>query len=468
MTDKRSTTQKSYGVLVGVGKRDEEDNNAMAISAADAENIELALVNFCKFPKEQIKIRISGEAKKEMVLEEIRALASITSNAPADLVIIYFSGHGYKIGGKYYLVCNDTQNADIQKTAIEGGDFVNLLNEIRSEKLLVILDCCHAKGMTEIPFEKDDLLNPASQPNRVVLTACHSSQVSYLSRPVSIFTYALIEGLGGKCFLSGDKEVTILELALYVRERVATLSEQVLRPSEPQKPNLNILKGGYTSNFVLARFPNGLPKKMFFKEPFQSLATADGKNLLDMNLVVPEGIIQETTAYRARFTAWMITETTIQQSGDGSINVKDSAGNIFNVHNGVSDDIINQMFSHLKKNDKEWFKVMQAMLEIIQKQRDPGSTELLERIKKIEATINSAKPLDEMNDATAFKNELLAELDDNGFSAVPTVLKKIEISGLKYIKSSFANLRNDANSSLTTLSPDSYIVRLKVFIGMIK
>jgi hypothetical protein len=73
-----------------------------------------------------------------------------------------------------------------------------------------------------------------------------------------------------------------------------------------------------------------------------------------------------------------------------------------------------------------------------------------------------------VTDLESFRNKIIHLLDEQGFAAIPAVLQEIEKSGYSYNKPAFANLRNDAMSNLAMLSPNDYITRLKVFIGMLK
>lgn len=70
-------------------------------------------------------------------------------------------------------------------------------------------------------------------------------------------------------------------------------------------------------------------------------------------------------------------------------------------------------------------------------------------------------------DLMTLTSRLLDMLDDQGFAAVPIVLEAIRRSGRQYNKPAFANLRNDGLTNLALLSPNDYIIRLKIFIGMI-
>jgi len=323
---------KAYALSIGIGNR-EVDSPAMATSANDARRIGKELVGRAKFMPEKVQTLINADASVSNVLKELDKIADITESAPADMVIIYFSGHGCVKNDIYYIVCRDTVNSDVEHTAIKGSVFVEKLKAIRTDKMLIFLDCCHSGGMydpIDIPFDEADVLK---MKNRVIISASKPDKVSYLSKPLSIFTYALVEGLAGKFFSGNDTDVTLFDLAMYLRERVVPLSEN------KQQPQLNILRDSFTSDFVIARYPNGQPRPAAFDEDF-SLLTNEGK---DINTNI-ETVKDEE--FRKEFS-WMVnvsgnnntvvgvnngtitTENTVQNA-EKIVNMGDVSGSTFN------------------------------------------------------------------------------------------------------------------------------------------
>jgi len=354
---------RSHYLVVGVGKR-EDDSPAMAVSALDAEHLKRAFHSYGLFSNKDQQLLTNEEATKAGILDKLDQLATKTNKERADLVIIFFSGHGAVLDDTYYLICRDTSVEDVN-TAIEGAVFVEKLKAIRCDKMLVLLDCCHSAGMTDIPFDKELILE---QPNRVILTACAKSQLSYLSSPVSVFTYAVIEALGGK-FLPGsdDKEVTVFNLAMDVRERVVALSEQVLKPAEVQKPQLNVLEKSGTTNFILARYPLGGPREIkIFKDEFAALKSVDGK---DLNMEAGKITDKE---YRDKFK-WMITNT-IVNSGDGNYIVQGST-----INNGLSEAALKDILNRMEAKDK----IIETLIRELKNQPDPASQALKAKIETV-------------------------------------------------------------------------------------
>lgn len=317
---------KAYALSIGIGNR-EVDSPAMATSANDARRIGKELVGRAKFMPEKVRTLINADATVSNVLKELDNIADITKSAPADMVIIYFSGHGCVKNDIYYIVCRDTVNTDVENTAIKGSVFVEKLKTIQTDKMLILLDCCHSGGMydpIDIPFDEEDVLK---MKNRVIISASKADKVSFLSKPLSIFTYALVEGLAGKFFSGNDTDVTLFNLAMYLRERVVPLSEN------KQQPQLNILRDSLTSDFVIARYPNGQPRPAAFDEDF-SLLTNEGKDInTSMDTVKDE-------EFRKEFS-WMINvsgnNNTVIAGNKGTITIENTTQNaekIVNIENG--------------------------------------------------------------------------------------------------------------------------------------
>jgi hypothetical protein len=356
----------SYCLLVGVGKR-EADSEAMKVSADDAMYLGKAIKKFLLLKDDKITLVRNEEARKQNVLQRLDELAEITAANPADFVLIFFSGHGARFEGKYYLICRDSNRDYIDDTAIRGDLFLDKLNAIQTDKMLVLLDCCHSKGMSdrEIPFDETGFLKSR---NRVILTACPASQLSYLSKPASIFTYAVIEALSGKFLNEDEKKVTLFSLAMDVRERVVTLSAKSLGIDPPQKPQLNVLPESSTTNFELAAYPTGRGQAItFFKdEQLTALTSDDGKNI---NLEVAN---EPDEDFRRTYN-WLYQNNTIRDIGDGNYIVQGVQGDV-QINNGISAEQLSTILKSVSSQIKADF------VSMLNEKEDPDAKQLVERV----------------------------------------------------------------------------------------
>ncbi|HEX6304670.1 MAG TPA: caspase family protein [Anaerolineales bacterium] len=151
-----------------------------------------------------------------------------------DLLLFYFSGHGVlDTHGRLFLAVKDTERPLLRATAIPAAFITDEMNNSRSQRQLLILDCCHSgafargtKGSlgasvgTSAAFEGTGY-------GRVVMTATDATQYAWegdqaVGEPVnSVFTHHLIDGLkSGEADANHDGVVTIDELYDYSYRQV--------------------------------------------------------------------------------------------------------------------------------------------------------------------------------------------------------------------------------------------------------
>lgn len=280
-----------YALIIGVGQRS-EDAPAMSITAKDAIRVSTELKNRCNIKIEDIVLLIEKDATRKNVFAAIEDLINKTQTNEAEIVWVYFSGHGCQIvnttNTTHFLITNDTTNTNLENSAIEGTDFVNKLNNINAKKMILLLDCCHAGGInikrSNLPFDSEQFL---SRSNRVVIASSHSEEVSFTSQPLSVFTYVFVNGLAGTYFGKNDNDVTVFDLAMYIREFVYPLTKR------KQRPQLSLINRE-TENFTLVSYPNGKPIFPAFDSEFK-LSDGYGKAI---DLEIP---IVHDDKYREQF-----------------------------------------------------------------------------------------------------------------------------------------------------------------------
>jgi len=208
-------------------------------------------------------------ATRDAVLSALDALAQ---RADAEsTVVVYFSGHGYQISTStddlYFLMPYGYDINQLKTTAIKGTEFATKLRAIPAQKLLVLLDCCHAGGVGEAKAPGIEALSKSPLPpealellqegrGRVLIASSRKDEQSFAGRPYSAFTLALIEALSGMGVAKQDGFVRVADLALHTRQVVPG------RTRDRQHP---VLHFEHADNFVLAYYaggdtqPKGLP-----------------------------------------------------------------------------------------------------------------------------------------------------------------------------------------------------------------
>jgi uncharacterized caspase-like protein len=212
----------------------------------------------CAYPVNQVELLTGEAAGRQAVLDAFDRLAEAADESST--VIIYFSGHGYRactpIGEAYFLIPFGVEMERLKETAISGSEFTVRLQVIRSKKLLLLLDCCHAGGVglakglelakSPLPLEALEILKQGK--GRVIISSCKESELSYGGKPYSAFTLALIEAFSGQGASKQDGFVRAADLAMYAREKVPG------RTKERQHPILHFEEA---DNFVLGYYAAG-------------------------------------------------------------------------------------------------------------------------------------------------------------------------------------------------------------------
>jgi tetratricopeptide (TPR) repeat protein len=170
-----------------------------------------------------------------------KAIADLyNKKKPDDLLLLYFSGHGIlDEQGRLYLAVKDTEHNLLSGTAIPANFITDEMNNSRSKRQVLILDCCHSgafargtKGViggsagTAIAFEGTGY-------GRVVLTATDTTQYAWEGDQIigkaenSLFTHFLINGLRtGDADANHDGSITVDELYDYIYNLVIQKTPQ--------------------------------------------------------------------------------------------------------------------------------------------------------------------------------------------------------------------------------------------------
>lgn len=150
-------------------------------------------------------------------------------------MIVYFSGHGGKLhipgqSPEYFLVPYGYDPTRYQETVLSDQEFTSKIEAIQARKLVVLLDCCHAGGVSVLKnvgatFEKSPappiLLNSLQVGSgRVVIASSRENEYSYTGTPYSVFTTCLMEALRGKAAVKKDGLAHILDVLSYLFDQV--------------------------------------------------------------------------------------------------------------------------------------------------------------------------------------------------------------------------------------------------------
>jgi uncharacterized caspase-like protein len=215
-------------LLIGVSEY-EPGLNPLPAAVKDVEAMRRILVNPEMGGIAEGDITVLKNPQRQEMEEAIYRL--FANRQKDDLLLFYFSGHGIKDdSGKLYLSTRFTRKENgklIKPSAVAASFLHETINESRSQRQVLILDCCFsgaiAKGMT---VKDDGTVHVQEQlggKGRAILTSSNSTQYSFGQEgsDLSVYTQYLVEGIEkGAADKDNDGWISIDELHGYASEKV--------------------------------------------------------------------------------------------------------------------------------------------------------------------------------------------------------------------------------------------------------
>ena len=181
------------------------------------------------------------------------AFARYRSIDPGDVFIFYVASHGTVAGEdlanrEYFLIPSNVNTATdeaIRRDALSEGELKQLIASIPATRKLLLLDTCHAgamgdammlttRGLEELAAVK--VLSGAV--GSTVLSASTSDQEALEGQDGhGLFTWVLLQGLGGSADFRKNGYINTFDLADYVDDEVPKVAEQHFH--RKQIPNLH-------------------------------------------------------------------------------------------------------------------------------------------------------------------------------------------------------------------------------------
>jgi hypothetical protein len=293
---------KGYALLIGV------DENAVphwslpdVIKDMVAFRAVLTHPERCGYLEKNVKALTGKEATRENILDGLvwlqdRIKAEKSSNVT---VVVYYTGHGWRDAEEkppdYFLIPYNVSEDQIRSRALRASDFASAIKGLDSQRLLVILDCCHSGGMgvkgasflpagyvpAAVPpqlllgSEKSvsvadgakGLSELATGAGRAVINSSQAHQLSYIRKDgkMSIFTYHLIEALTGHAQPKENAtEVLVTDVMSHVYRNVSQSAKADW--GEEQVPDYQ-LSGNFPVALLLGG--KGLPKGKIAPDPLE-------------------------------------------------------------------------------------------------------------------------------------------------------------------------------------------------------
>ncbi|MGF1936979.1 MAG: caspase, EACC1-associated type [Nostoc sp. ChiQUE02] len=257
-----------FALLIGVSEYDHQDEDLKPLSAAvkDVEAMQRVLVNPEMGDFAVADITVLKNPQKQEIEEAIENL--FNNRHKDDLLLFYFSGHGIKDDrGQLYLSTRATKklNGKLAKSSAVAASFLhNNINDSRSQRQVLILDCCFsgavAQGMNVKGVSIINVQDQLGGKGTAILTSSTSTQYSFEQEgsELSIYTRYLVEGIEtGAADKDTDGWISIDELHEYA-------STKVQEAAPAMTPKFYPVEEGH--KILLAKSPKDDPKLKYRKE----------------------------------------------------------------------------------------------------------------------------------------------------------------------------------------------------------
>jgi tetratricopeptide (TPR) repeat protein len=246
---------RSYAVVIGVARYPKlAEKYQLRFPERDAQSMNTILISpeGGSFKAENVKVLAGPQATLAAMRREIDGwLPSVAKDG--DRVLIYFAGHGFLYGGKGYLAPSDFDPAHIEQSGYPMDELGSVIGDkIHATYKILMTDACHSGAIS--PEETQTLNSSLSnlQKSLFSLTASRDRESSFESADLDgghgVFTYYVVEGLGGAADSDHDGVVSADELAEYVHTQV--------REKTDGKQNPTSDRGSFDPNLLLAYTPS--------------------------------------------------------------------------------------------------------------------------------------------------------------------------------------------------------------------
>ncbi len=236
-SDASALYRDSHALVIGIDQYGKWPRLQHAVR--DAKAMQEMLVQRLGFRAENVTTLLDGEATRANILRALNdKLADAKRVKRDDRVLVFFAGHGATrklASGRDvgYVMPVDAPLNDFAADAIAMPQLQEVAEAIAAKHVLFIVDACYSGlGLTRGGGAQGDsarfLADNARRIGRQMITAGGADQQVADDGPGghSVFTWTLLQALGGKADLNGDGVITGTELAAYIAPTVAGIARQ--------------------------------------------------------------------------------------------------------------------------------------------------------------------------------------------------------------------------------------------------
>jgi uncharacterized protein YjbI with pentapeptide repeats len=252
-------TQRRFALIIASDSYTDKKLTQLKAPIVDAKRLEKLLKDESIGGGYDVRILLNAEC--HIIIREIETF--FINKEKDDLLLLYFAGHGHKGSndGRLYLATIDSNLEKLRSTTIATEFIKSSIQDSKSSKIIVILDCCYSGAIGRGWVSRDDktihvkdefreIESREKESGCVVLTSGTAMQYSWegdtikkeegTAEPSSFYTNLLIKGIeSGEADLNGDDVISCNEINEYIRNNMR-------ENGHPQNPEIYLLKGDVT------------------------------------------------------------------------------------------------------------------------------------------------------------------------------------------------------------------------------
>ena len=228
--------RESHALVIGINGYTAWPKLSHAVR--DAQAVRETLVTRFGFKPDHVTLLTDAEATRANILKALNERFGDAKRVKRDdRVFVFFAGHGStrrlpsgrEVG---YIVPVDAGLNDLQADAIAMPQLQEVAEAITAKHALFVIDACYSGlGLTRggsAAADSNFARTNARRIGRQMMTAGGADQQVADDGPGghSVFTWTLLQALGGKADLNGDGLITATELAAYVAPAVSAIAHQ--------------------------------------------------------------------------------------------------------------------------------------------------------------------------------------------------------------------------------------------------
>jgi len=230
--------------------------------------------------------KLIGRVKREGMRDAIIDFFRNRNVRPRDMLLFYYSGHGVLDAyGDHYFAASALDPFDPDIEGFLFDELTKIINKSISQKIVTILDCCYSGAAKLGKGSEEDAANAGRKAidekssflefsqGRCILAASQAYQKAFetAQRNHSLFTYYLLEGLGGQA-VNNDGHVTPDSLGKYAYDKIMSLPPEQIPMQRP------IRKVEQSGEIILASYPQLAKQNTVYNEP---VAIKDLESVVD-------------------------------------------------------------------------------------------------------------------------------------------------------------------------------------------